>query len=473
MKIVYSFLALLFCCSTNIRKATFFTKPYLQIGNQPSDHSLQVLWHVAESEDSWQVEYKTNDSSKWINSEKIYFTKVQIKNAPFHRIYHASMNNLVSGEEFIYRLFKNSKEVFSSTAKSPKSFNQPYKFVVFGDIGAETDEQKALAQRVMKSNPDFVAVAGDIVYERGLVSEYRNKFWPVYNAEKMNLSGAPIMRSIPWVAAVGNHDMASRDLNSNPDGLAYYMYWEQPLNGPQGREGDSWVPILGGSESRKTAFKIAAGISYPNMTNFSFNYGNSHWTVLDANTYVDWTDSTLVSWVEKDLNTSQEYTWHFVLFHHPGFSSSVAHAEQQHMRLLAPLLEAGHVDIVLSGHVHNYQRTYPMKFKPINKSKQLTGGKNGNMPGWRTVPGLWTLDKKFNGDTQTKPEGVIYIITGAGGNELYNPEQEIRPNTWQNFTYKFISTVHSLTQVEVNGNMLTLKQMTSDGRELDSFTITK
>ena len=41
------------------------------------------------------------------------------------------------------------------------------------------------------------------------------------------------------------------------------------------------------------------------MANFSFDYGNAHWTVLDANATVDWTDRELQEWVAKDLERSQ------------------------------------------------------------------------------------------------------------------------------------------------------------------------
>jgi hypothetical protein len=68
---------------------------------------------------------------------------------------------------------------------------------------------------------------------------------------------------------------------------------------------------------------------------------------------------------------------------------------------------------------------------------------------------------------------VIYVITGAGGQELYNPEQENDPDTWQKFTNKFISTVHSLTSVAVNGNKLVIRQIDINGKELDKFVVEK
>ena len=72
-----------------------------------------------------------------------------------------------------------------------------------------------------------------------------------------------------------------------------------------------------------------------------------------------------------------------------------------------------------------------------------------------------------------KPDGIIYIVTGAGGKDLYNPEQENKPDSWQKFTDKFISTVHSLTLVDVDGKTLRLQQLSADGKVLDAIEIRK
>ena len=49
---------------------------------------------------------------------------------------------------------------------------------------------------------------------------------------------------------------------------------------------------------------------------------------------------------------------------------------------------------------------------------------------------------------------MIYLVTGAGGAGLYNAKQEDDPASWQPFTHKFISPVHSLTVADVNGPTL-------------------
>jgi len=451
----------------------FIANPYLQIGREPSAESLELLWHVADVNAEWSVEEKNANSTTWQKMATPVYTRVAVAGVDPHRIYHLTLAGLIPGSTFNYRILKNGTIVFSSAAKAPKTGKQKYRFVAFGDIGAETPDQKLLAVRAFKAKPDLVVVPGDIVYENGLISEYRSKFWHIYNADQETAQGAPLMCSVPFVAAPGNHDTESRDLDKFPDALAYYMYWNQPLNGPDGLEGSAWVPVLKGSDANKKAFMEAAGNAYPRMTNFSFNYGNAHWLILDSNPYVDWTNKTIKEWVKNDLASAKDATWRFVVFHHPGFSSSREHYEQQQMRLLSPLFESGNVDVVFSGHVHNYQRSYPLTFMPDKQGTVLVGGKDLKAIRGRVVPGRWKLDKGFDGKKLTKPKGVIYVVTGAGGQELYNPEQNDDSDSWQKYTTKFISNVHSLTVADVDGKSLVIRQISTAGKALDIFTITK
>ncbi|HET6766407.1 MAG TPA: metallophosphoesterase [Chitinophagaceae bacterium] len=450
----------------------FLVKPYLQIGKKPSPQSLQLLWHATVSNDVWLAEYKNSGATEWIKCESQTSSKIAVAGIEPFTVYSTSFNGLMPGRTFMYRVSRNGKVVFSSEAKSLKSPEQSYRIAISGDMGAGTGQAKKIAYEIYKVKPDMVTIAGDIVYNRGLASEYKTKFWPVYNKDVADTSGAPLMRSIPFMAAVGNHDALTRDLDRFPDALAYYHFWDQPLNGPDGIEGGAFVPVLLGSDVNKKAFYDGAGNNYPRMTNFSFDYGNAHWTVIDSNPYVDWNDSTLRDWLAKDLATAANATWRFVLYHHPCFNSSRAHYEQQQMRLIAPILEKGKVDLVFAGHVHNYQRTYPLTFKPDNLGIHLVGGTTNTRIG-KTVNGRWTLDKSFNGKRNTKPNGVIYITTGAGGQGLYNPEQTKDKDSWQKFTVRFESRVHSFTILDVNGTELVLRQVDINGKEVDKVRITK
>jgi predicted phosphodiesterase len=461
------------CNAQNDQASVFLVKPYLQIGNNPNPNSMQLLWHATGESAQWVLEYKTGTASGWTKSETQSSSKIDVAGTEPFRVYNASLNALQPGTSFIYRVLKNGNQVFSAEGKSLKGTNQSYRFVVSGDMGAGTKQAREIANGIYQSNPDLVAIAGDIAYNQGMISEYKAKFWPVFNADNADMNGVPLMRSVPFIAAVGNHDADTRDLDRFPGALAFYHFWDQPLNGPIGKEGGPFVPQLKGSDQNKKAFLDGAGEKYPRMTNYSFDYGNAHWTVIDSDTYVDWTDSLLRDWVIKDLEKAKNATWRFVIYHHPGFKSSRAHYEQQQMRLVAPILEKGNVDIVFSGHVHNYQRSFPMTFVPDRTGTVIVRGTNNNIIHGRVVNGKWTLDKTFDGKKNTKPQGVIYIVTGAGGQGLYNPDQTKDTDSWQKFTDKFESTVHSFTVVDVNGKTLTLRQVDVNGKEVDRFEIKK
>jgi hypothetical protein len=181
---------------------------------------------------------------------------------------------------------------------------------------------------------------------------------------------------------------------------------------------------------------------------------------------MDWSNPSLREWLTKDLAAAQSATWRIVAFHQPGFNSSKQHFSEQQMRPLSPIFEANHVDLVFAGHVHNYQRSFPLTFAPALQPDGSAHGPKGE------VAGEWKLDKAFGG-ASAKPHGVIYIVSGAGGAELYNPEQQNDPASWQTFTDKFISQVHSLSVVDIDGKTLRMKQVSDTGEVVDSFRIAK
>ena len=455
-------------------ESAFVIKPYLQFGSNPAPDRMELLWATPDVDADWQVEYQPGANQSFHPADRPTYRSLKVDGVAPQRIYRVTLTGLEVGGQFAYHVLRGGLPVFESQGKATKGPDQPYQFVVFGDIAAGSVEQKPMAFRAFASNPDFLMVTGDIVYDRGRASEYRDRYWNVYNnTDTPNPNvGVPMMRSVPFVACPGNHDTATRNLERYPDGLAYFYYWSQPLNGLDQPEGSALTPKLTTDDARREAFMRAAGDAYPRMANFSFDYGNAHWLVLDANPYVDWTNKDLQAWVERDLADHQSATWRFVSFHQPGFNSAREHFEQQQMRTLAPLFEKGKVAVVFNGHVHNYQRSFPIRFQP-DKNNVLFPTTNAGIPRGRLVNGPWSLDKTFDGVNDTTPDGVIYIITGAGGQDLYNPEQQDQPDTWQRFTDKFVSKVHSLTTVEVEGKTLKIKQLTAEGTEIDRFTITQ
>ena len=449
--------------------------PYLQPGNSPSLSKEQkvIIWQTDGVPGAFKVEFAEGKS---IEGAKVSLAKIAPTPISFPDrssiIYRAPLTGLNFDAEYTYRVSLGDKVVstvtFMTRTKKPMT-----RFIAFGDVGNASLQQSAIAYQVSLQKPQFVLATGDLAYNNGLEREFRARFFPFYTTSKASAeTGAPMMQSIPFYMLIGNHDVSGSDLNKYPDGLSYYYYSDTPLNAPATTLG---VEVTGPAD-RVKAFKKAADGRFPKAANYSFDYGNVHITCLDANPYTNPLDQSMVDWMRRDIGTSKA-DWKIVAYHHPGFNSTKAHYDYQQMRLQAPLLEELGVSMVLTSHVHNYQRSVPMKFAP-----EMSEGKDHYIvsPEGR-VNGKFTLDTKFDGVTNTKASGIIYIVSGSGGGELYDPSYSNKPEMWTHepadnwvpFTVKVISDIHSFTMIETNGKILTLKQMNAKGEVMDEIKVTK
>jgi 3',5'-cyclic AMP phosphodiesterase CpdA len=449
----------------------FLVDPYVQLGDAPraaSSERLTVLWQAADAEAAWSVEVRDSASAPWRRGGEPQWRRAGRTGGGPRRFYRATLEGLEPGGEVSYRVKRNGATVFNATARARRPAGQPHRFVALGDGGANTWAQSAVAHQAARARPDYIVVTGDLVYYKGRLSEYLGKFFPIYNSDlRSPTAGAPLLRSVPFLVVPGNHDLLERDLGRYPDALAYFLVWALPLNGPLGAPGVPNSPTLRGGATERREFLELAGDAYPRMANYSFDYGDAHWTMLDTNPYADWTDPRLVAWLEADLASARDARWRFVAFHQPPFHSSRAHADEQRTRVLAPLLEKHGVDLVFSGHIHNYQRSYPLRFRPEPRPDGRLVDAKGH------VAGQWTLDRTFDGQTRTRPDGIIYLVTGAGGARLYDSSQHGDTASLLPYTARFASDNHSLTIVDVEADRLTVRQVTGEGEEIDRFVVTR
>lgn len=444
----------------------FIVKPYLQLGDAPSDATrLSLLWHARDADQPWSVDFRTGgQAARWRAAKAPATVRVAVPGVAPHRVLTAVLAPLRPGRRFEYRVRLGREEVFRSEAQARPGPGQPLRLAVVGDIAYASFKHRAVMRELARTEPMAVLVPGDIVYTHGRITEYRSLFFPVLNAGADSPEGAPLLRRVPLVGVIGNHDAATTKLH--PDALAYYYYLDGPLNGPDLKVGGPHTRL--DAPQGWEAFLAAAGPRYPRMGSFSFDLGDAHITALDSNPYVDWRDPALRAWLERDLAGAAGKPWRIVTFHHPGFQSARTYQDWQWMRQLAPIFEKHRVSLVVAGHVHGYQRSKPLRFLPDPAAVAV-------LPANRigAVAGRFAVDGAYDGRTKTRPDGVVYVVSGAGGAPLYEPELGAKPAAWQPFTAAYAADRYSFTLLDISRDALRLTQVDDAGVELDRAAITR
>lgn len=235
-------------------------------------------------------------------------------------------------QDFLALVFAGWIAILSLFGYRPETTIEPVRvrnsssasFIIFGDSGTGDTDQVALA-RVMEQYPvDALLHTGDVAYSEASEENLMKYFYAIYE---------PILSHTPFYPSPGNHDYAS-------DNLAPYL----------------------------------ARFGKPPY--YSFDAGPIHFVALDTN--VDMVKSGMVKWLKADLKKASR-KWIVAYFHHPPFSSGTVHGSSKEVRdVLVPIFTAYHVQVVFSGHEHNYERMKPMN----GTTYVVTGGGSGNLYGF-------------------------------------------------------------------------------------------
>lgn len=230
----------------------------------------------------------------------------------------------------------------------PASGSSNVTFIAYGDMGkAPRDNSRehyiqpgslsvinAVATEAASGNVDLVLHIGDISYATGFLAEWD------YFLEMIT----PTASKIPYMTAIGNHERDFPDSGSyynSPDsggecGIAYESYFQMPAQGKD----RPW---------------------------YSFEMGPVHFTVMS--TEHNWTnESEQFKWIQNDFTSVDRKRTPWLVFtgHRPQYSSNsegsvlsrlLPSVDPEFRAAVEPLLLQGQVDLVLWGHVHNYERT--------------------------------------------------------------------------------------------------------------------
>ena len=181
---------------------------------------------------------------------------------------------------------------------------------VAGDVGASGSRLHATAEAISQLDDrqpvDALPLLGDNAYPSGDPAELRDTVFAPF--------GALLDGGAELLAVLGNHDVKAGHTTGQVAALGMPGQWWARHEGE--------VLIVG----------------------------------LDSNR-VD--DPAQIAWLERTLAASTE-RWRIVVLHHPPYSAGYQGSSMDARRAFAPLFERFGVQLVLSGHDHDYQRSEPI-----------------------------------------------------------------------------------------------------------------
>jgi hypothetical protein len=324
----------------------------------------------------------------------------------------AKPKNLSPGTKYKYTVGNDEYRSGEYTFTTEKENVTKFKFLFFTDQQREDpylcpdySVQQELLKDAFSRHPDidFILTGGDNTNNGENELQWNGMF--------SGLEG--YIESIPFMMTVGNHDSRGYADYFGEDVKKYYaekaflfdaQFAESyPKNGPDGLIGE----------------------------NYSFDYGNAHFTVVSVN-YQD----KLGDWLYNDVKNSDK-TWKIGSYHFPIYPVMPEGVNDDSYPWLRKGIEEGRFDVLFAGHEHSFARTYPMTDK---------------------------------GMFEKPSEGVVHFIAGNGGRNIFNTNCR---KIWHPKFYPQEVRQYLYMICEIDGDKLTITSYLEDGRTIDYFVLDK
>lgn len=241
------------------------------------------------------------------------------------QLHEVRLEGLEPDTAYCYRIEEDGADLSGPlmfhTAASPES-EDPVTILVLGDYGVGIGFATLVLQQIepFLGEIDFWLTVGDNAYGSGTAQEWQdNVFWFYRD----------LLRRVPYYPVPGNHD----------------------YGGPLGLQ-----PMLDSIDLPAVAYQPSDHGRY-----YAFDWGPVHVSALDSEQAIDQltpeaADDDMIDWLVDDLAANQDRPWRFAAWHHPAYGTEPGRSAKANVRdHLVPAIEAGNVQLGLSGHSHVYE----------------------------------------------------------------------------------------------------------------------
>lgn len=299
--------------------------PYL-IWNDDPKTTITIIWTTKEPEFG-ELQYSKYGGAP--HQEKT------ARDFNYDTIHIIKLTNLKPGTKYFYNIpsLGDKIHVFKTAPEGTKSFN----FMLVGDIRQTTGERSIydeLNELIRDYDYNFFISAGDNV-QGGNRARSWHDFLQIMTEQGKNH---------PYMSSIGNHDIKRKENSVNFNDFFPYDY------------------------------------ASPSHYYYSFDYSNAHFIVLDTfdleNSKDEYLSDEQISWLREDLDINQD-KWLFVLIYKPPYSTAYHNMNYDLISQLCPIFYQYEVDVVISGHEHNFESFWTNRTEDWGGTLYLISGGGG------------------------------------------------------------------------------------------------
>ena len=193
--------------------------------------------------------------------------------------------------------------------------------------------------------------------------------------------------------------------------------------------GAVFMPTMGGHDSApnneyaRAIYQRLFALPEPSLGNSFYSFGAASLRFISLNTDIPASDQN--DWLARELQAAvndSNVVWVIAVCHEPPYSWGFRPGTDEVRENWAPLLTRYEADWMFNGHSHNYQRTVPI-------------------------------------------DGVRYLVAGGGGGGLY-------ASATNEPLQAFATTCYHHVSARIDGDVMSLQAIRSDGRVFDSAVVT-
>ncbi len=317
--------------------ALFTTGPYILVGDETTAYVALKASLISAPRVEW-----------WL-ADADPSTAVEVEAEPDGDLWIAKLTDVPPHAKIRYRVVSQKGATQAYTFRLGVAAGQPLRFAAFGDTRNGHRVHRDLIEAMAREELDVVINTGDMV-ERGGIKAQWDRFFQIER---------PLLVKTPIIPAIGNHDMGARDY------FGHYWLLDRWTNGRR--------------------------YFYHDWGNVRFVAVDSGIECRDGCAQFGYIDRVLREAAKKDM-------FIVMMLHHPPYSSGWHGSNEQVQRPIAGLAKKHGVELVLTGHDHDYERT-----KPLDGTTYIVSGSAG-------APIRPVTPRAFTAQARTEPHYVLVDV---------------------------------------------------------------